>query len=430
MIAYIRPAAVGFLHTLDPKTLVPPPSSAVDHAPSRVVSVVALTTFAQISVVAGIAVFPVIAPKLAVQMGVDPSWIGYQMSVVYGAATIGSPLLIWMVTRWGACRSIQLGLACCIVALAVSLFATLPALLVASILLGLAMCIMTPAGAHVLFRFSPPQNRNLVFSIKQTCVPAGWMLMALIAPPVTLAFGWQWAVVLVMLFAAAMLLALQPARAAWDDDRQPQSGVKQQAREGLTLLWRYPVLRAISAASLFLSGVQLCLSSFTVILLTQDAGYSLVAAGVMLSVAQGAGVAARIVWGWIADRSGDCLGVLAKIGAVIVVCCVLMSLLSTQWPAWMTALLFLVFGATAIGWNGLFLAEIAARCPPGKVGVATAGAMVWNFTGILLGPALFALGVRFTGSYTQTFAWVTGFALAGFALLMQAKRQARREATA
>ena len=391
---------------------------------------VAYTTFAQISTVAGIAVFPVIAPKLAADMGVDASLIGFQMSVVYGAATVGSPLLIWMVTRWGACRAIQLGLACSIVALGVSLWATLAALAVASVLLGLAMCIMTPAGAHVLFRFSPPERRNLVFSVKQTCVPAGWMLMALIAPVVTLAYGWQWAVVLVMALAAIMIAALQPVRAMWDDDRQPRASVKQQAREGLALLWRYPVLRAIAAASMFLSGVQLCLSSFAVTLLVKDAGYSLVAAGVMLSVAQGAGVTARILWGWMADRSGDCLGLLLKIGAVIIVCCILMSQMTAQWPPAVVALLFLVFGATAIGWNGLFLAEVAARSPPGKVGVATAGAMVWNFTGILLGPALFALGVRANGSYTQTFAWLTLFALAGFAFLMQTRAHARREARA
>lgn len=392
------------------------------------VQLVAYTTLAQIGTVAGIAIFPVIAPRLAAQMGVDASLIGYQMSVVYGAAAVGSPMLIWMVARWGACRTIQLGLACSIVALAVSLAATVPALALASVLLGFAMCIMTPAGAHVLFRFSPPARRNLVFSVKQTCVPAGWMLMALIAPGMTLAFGWQWAIALVMVFAAVMIVALQPVRAAWDDDRQPQSGVRGQALEGLRLLWRYPVLRALSAASLFLSGVQLCLSSFAVTLLVEQARYSLVAAGLMLSVAQGAGVAARILWGWMADRSGDCLGVLTRIGVVIVVCCVAMALMTPAWPQWVTALLFLVFGATAIGWNGLFLAEIAVRCPQGKVGVATAGAMVWNFAGILLGPALFALTVRLTGSYTRTFGWLTVFALAGLVLLMLAAAHARREA--
>jgi nitrate/nitrite transporter NarK len=282
----------------------------------------------------------------------------------------------------------------------------------------------------VLFRFSPPQSRNLVFSIKQTCVPAGWMLMALIAPPVTLALGWSWAIALVMLFALVMIVALQSVRAHWDDDAQEQSTDKPRAADGLKLLWHYPVLRTISAASLFLSAVQLCLSSFAVLLLVREAGYTLVAAGVMLSVAQGAGVTARILWGWIADRSGDCLGVLRKIGGVIVVCCFVLSWMTPAWPRVATALLFLVFGATAIGWNGLFLAEVAARSPQGKVGVATAGAMVWNFTGILLGPALFALCVRFSGSYTQAYGWLTAFALAGFVLLWRARLHARREANA
>ena len=59
---------------------------------STVVGVVAATTIAQVASVMGIAVFPVIAPRLAAEMGVAPALIGYQISLVYGAATIGSPL--------------------------------------------------------------------------------------------------------------------------------------------------------------------------------------------------------------------------------------------------------------------------------------------------------------------------------------------------
>ncbi len=394
----------------------------------NVADVVALTTFAQIGTVMGIGVFPVIAPKLAVEMGVDASLIGIQISIIYGAAMLSSPFLSWMVTRWGACRAIQAGLIGSICALALALLSNVIALAAASVLLGLAMSMMTPAGAHILFRFSPPQHRNLVFSIKQTCVPAGWMLMALIAPPVTLAFGWQAALVIVMVFAGVMALWLQRVRAQWDDDRKPDAGVARQAMEGMSLLWHYPVLRWLSVASLFLSGVQLCLSSFTVTMLVHEGGYSLVAAGVMLSVTQGAGVTARVLWGWLADRSGDCLALFTRLSAVSVVCCLAMSQLTPQWPQLAVALLFVVFGATAIGWNGLFLAEVARRAPPGKVGIATSGAMVWNFAGILIGPALFALIVRANGSYAFTYGLLTLFALAGFALLLLTAVHARREA--
>jgi MFS family permease len=394
-----------------------------------VISVVALTTLAQIGTVMGIAVFPVIAPELALEMGVEPSLIGYQMSLIYGSAMLSSPFLTWMVTRFGACRAIQAGLLLSVIALALALLSGLAALLMASILLGVAMSVMTPAGAHVLFRFSPPKRRNLMFSIKQTCVPAGWMMMALIAPPVTLMFGWKWAIALVMVFAVGMIAALQCVRATWDDDRTTQAGsAAQQAREGLMLLWKLPELRWLSVASMFMSGVQLCLSSFAVTLLVQEAGYGLVAAGVMLSVAQGAGVTGRIAWGWIADRFGNCLGLLLRLSAVMVASCAAMGFVTTQWPPVLMALLFLVFGASAIGWNGLFLAEVARLSPPGKVSVATSGAMVWNFAGILIGPALFAMTVRANSSYALTFGLLSLFAIGGFLFLLLTAAQARRTA--
>src|SRR5436853_6198529 len=80
---------------------------------STVVTVLVVTTAAQIASVMGIAVFPVIAPKLAAEMGVAPATIGYQISLIYGAATLGSPVMSFAVARWGACRATQAGLACC-----------------------------------------------------------------------------------------------------------------------------------------------------------------------------------------------------------------------------------------------------------------------------------------------------------------------------
>ena len=163
-------------------------------------------------------------------------------------------------------------------------------------------------------------------------------------------------------------------------------------------------------------------------MLVQEANYGLVAAGVMLSVAQGAGVAGRIIWGWIADRLGNCLGLLLTLSGVMVVCCAVMAFMTPQWPHALMALLFLVFGASAIGWNGLFLAEVARLSPPGKVSVATSGAMVWNFAGILIGPALFALIYRVNGSYAQTYGLLTAFAVAGFVFLLLTTRSARHGA--
>lgn len=376
----------------------------------------------------GIAVFPVIAPKLAAEMGVEPSLIGYQMSLLYGTAMLGSPMLSFMIARWGACRTTQVGLGFCVIGMALGLTSSLWGLAATSMLLGLSMSIMTPASAHLLFRFSPPQKRNFIFSLKQTGVPLAWTLAALAAPAITLAFGWQWSLMTVLGVALAILLALQPVRANWDDDRQSRAAVLQRPFEGLAVLWRYPVLRWLSIASLFWTFVQLCLGTFAVTMLVAEAGYSLVAAGFMFSVVHASGVASRVLIGWIADRTGDSLGVLEKIGMIMIACCVLTSFVSPTWPAPLIGLLFIMFGASAVGWNGLALAEIARRSPHGLVGTATGGAMVWNFGGILIGPALFATTYKLIGSYALAYGLLALVAAAGLGFVLLCAAAARREA--
>lgn len=393
---------------------------------STVVAVVAATTIAQVASVMGIALFPVIAPRLAAEIGVAPAWIGYQISLVYGAATIGSPLMSFAATRWGPCRATQVGLGCCVVAMLLALTASIIALAVASVLLGISMTLMTPASTHLLFRFSPPENRNFIFSLKQTGVPLGWMIMALAAPGLTLAFGWRWAVALVLVVVIATLLALQPVRARWDDDRRRDTGVRANPIAGLTALWRLPVLRWLAVGALTLSFVQLCLATFLVTMLVEDGGYSLITAGVMLSLVQATGVGGRVLWGWIADRTGDSLAWLRRLAATTGACCVVMAFLQPGWPIWVLAVFLAIFGAAAVGWNGLFLAEVARCSPAGKVSVATSAAMTWNFAGILLGPAVFATVFKLTGSYTLTYGLLSIVALSGVAALLLCSAAARR----
>ena len=394
---------------------------------SMVITVLVVTTFAQIASVMGIAVFPVIAPKLAIEMGVAPATIGYQISLIYGAATLGSPVMSFAVARWGACRATQAGLACCVVAMALALTASLPALAVTSVLLGLAMTVMTPASAHLLFRYSPPRNRNLIFSIKQTGVPLAWVIMALVAPGITLAFGWRWAIGAILVITLAMALALQRMRKRWDDDRKPGASARSNPVAGLVTIWRYPVLRWLAVSSLALSFVQLCVGTFAVTMLVGEVGYNLVAAGVMLSLVQVAGVGGRVLWGWIADRSGDSLGLLQKLAVTTTVCCVIVAFLSPAWPAPLIAALFVVLGAAVVGWNGLFLAEVARCSPRGMVSVATSAAMTWNFGGILIGPALFATVVETIGSYTLTYGLLAIIAACGLVSLLLAGAAGQRE---
>ncbi len=396
-------------------------------APSRgpVIAVVAASTVALIGASMSGAIFPVIAPRLARDLDVPASLIGYQVSITYGTAALTSLVLGSLIARHGACRITQLGLALCITAMFLTMTASVPAIVIASILIGAGTSAMNPAAAHLLYRFSPPRNRNLIFSIKQTGVPMGWLLIALTAPGITLAFGWRWALALVIVIAMTVLLALQRVRTQWDGDRDRDSTNKPSWFAGLHLIWRMRSLRWMAIAAFCYTFVQLCLGTFLVTMMVEEAGYTLVAAGVLLSLTQAAGVAGRVFWGWLTDRIGDGFSMLLALNLVMIVCCALTATISPQWPAFALALLFFAFGATAIGWNGIFLAEVVKNSPHGMVSVVTAGASLWSYAGILTGPAMFSTLYRWTGSYTVTFGWLTVTAALGLLFITLARASSR-----
>jgi predicted MFS family arabinose efflux permease len=385
---------------------------------ANAIAVIALTTAAQIASVAASSVFPVIAPELAADLGVQPSFVGYQVSLIYGTATVTSPLMSALVPRLGACRTIQIGLAAGALAMLLATYSSLAALAAASVLIGIGLAVMPAASSHLLYRFTAPQNRNLIFSLKQTGIPLGWMLMAAVAPAITLAAGWRWALVLVLAALAVTAAAMQPWRARWDDDRGVQSAGRQSMLDGVRLAWRYPALRRLSLMSACYTFVQLCVVSFAVTMLVKEAGYSLVAAGFLLSLTHVLGVAGRVWWGWVADALEDAPRVLAALGLAASACCLALAFVSEAWSAWALALLFGAFGFTGVAWNGIFMAEVARRAPRGRVSSAVGGAMVWCYGGVLVGPALFATGLAWIGSYTSGFGLLAGMGLAGVALLL------------
>ena len=58
-----------------------------------------------------------------------------------------------------------------------------------------------------------------------------------------------------------------------------------------------------------------------------------------------------------------------------------------------------MLGATAIGWNGVYLAEVARRAPKGQAGMATGGTLGFTYMGVVVGPSMFGLLAEGVGSY-------------------------------
>ena len=135
--------------------------------------VLVAVTLVQAIVSMGMLSFSVIAPSAAQSLGVGAELIGLQISFAYIAATCCSVPAGTLVQRWGAVRASQMALLLCAAGTAVAASGYLVLAAVGSVLIGLGYGLTNPAASHLLFRFTPPHRRNLVFSLKQTGVPLG-----------------------------------------------------------------------------------------------------------------------------------------------------------------------------------------------------------------------------------------------------------------
>ena len=83
--------------------------------------------------------------------------------------------------------------------------------------------------------------------------------------------------------------------------------------------------------------------------------------------------------------------------------------------------------ATAGGWNGVFLAEIARLAPRDRIGDATGGSAFFTFLGVVVTPPLFHLALHLTSSYNVAYALFGLPALAAGARLLLTAKIARDE---
>jgi len=357
-------------------------------------SVLAVTLAIQVASSLASTATPALAPVIAADLGVPARWVGSFVSLVYAGAMAASVLTGAAVARYGAIRVSQ---ACVVLAaIGVAGVAATPAstwgvAALAAVVLGFGYGPVTPASSHVLARTASAGSRNLVFSIKQTGVPAGAALAGIALPVIALAFGWRWTLFGVAAGALAVAWTAQPLRASLDADRDPSA--RMTIADGFASLRR--VLRDRSLAPLawlaFLyAATQVSLMSFLVVHATTVFGWTLVAAGFALAVATCAGVAGRLAWGIVADRR-DSADVLPVIGLGASACALMLAFAPATWPAPALLVICGLFGATAIGWNGVHLAELARRAPPGEVGAMTAAASIVAFAGIVAGPFVFGL---------------------------------------
>jgi MFS family permease len=355
------------------------------------------TLFIQAMVAMALLTLPVMAPVAAKALEVSPALVGVYVAMTYAGAMFASLTSGTTVGRLGPIRVSQYGLILCAMGLCLCAVPWLPAIGLGALLIGLGYGPITPASSQILARTTPPSQMALVFSIKQTGVPVGAMMAGAIVPSLMLGIGWQWSLMAVASACILSALLSQPLREDMDDLRQAHVTFQSSTlTTPLRMVLEHRALSTMAACSFMFSMVQMSLTTYLVTYLHDDLDYGMVGAGLLLSITQMGGIGGRIAWGVVADRWLGAQKTLALLAVLMAISALATALLLPVLPIWGIWLVLLMFGASAIGWNGVYLSEVARQAPEGKASVATGGTLAFTFLGVVIGPPLFgALSTNF-----------------------------------
>lgn len=385
-------------------------------------ALLAETTAVQALGTMAVLIIPALAPAVAGSLGVPTSHIGYQVGLVYFTAMLASVVAGTLVGRLGPCRTSQVSM---VLAATGCLVASIPhvvTVMLGSLIIGSAYGLINPAASQLLIRHSPPERRNLIFSVKQTGVPLGGIAAGLIGPSVALSLGWSaalWGVAAVCILVAAVS---QRGRASLDGDGNSAVRKKFSSFDTLYTVIKIKTLWWLALSSFFFSAVQLCVVAFLVALLVQDLGFSLIGAGAVLACVQVSGAVGRITWGVVADWVHDGTAVLLGLAGMMVAASAVVMLFVVDWPSWLAVGPFIILGVSAVGWNGVYLSEVARLSPPQTVSATTGAAMFFTFSGVVFGPSVFSILHSVLNSYLRSYAFLVVISLMGAFMLLKVRR--------
>ncbi|MGE0652691.1 MAG: MFS transporter, partial [Alphaproteobacteria bacterium] len=128
---------------------------------------------------------------------------------------------------------------------------------------------------------------------------------------------------------------------------------------------------------------------------------------------QAAGIGGRILWGVVSGTLLSARWLFVLLGLAMAGASAAVAGFGPATPVWMLYTVAVLFGASAIGWNGVMLAELARIAPPGLAGIATGGSIFVTFAGVVLSPALFSAMVGLGLGYAMGFGMLAVLALMG-----------------
>jgi MFS family permease len=355
--------------------------------------------FQQTFVALGKALPAVIAPAIIADLHINAAWVGIYFGLSAAASLVAQLGCGSFIVRHGALRMTEISLAMIAAGTAIAAFGTPLMLVLSAIVCGIGGAVSTPASSHLLSRVSSARYLPLVFSVKQTAVPAGMLLAGAFGPLLTQWRDWRFTMLLIAGVSAVFVLMLEPLRKIFDTDCDPTRTFRMSDfRTTLAEVLGTRELRALSFACLAFNGMQATITAYFVVYLTVI-GYTPVAAGFLFSVAVAVAVPGRIVWGWLGSTYVTPRFMMATLAIGMAASVVLLAIADGGWPTLLVGLVSCALSATALSWHGILLAETARAAPDGMRGGVTGGVLAFGQVGALVLPLVYSGLLDWTGSY-------------------------------
>lgn len=334
-----------------------------------------------------------------------------QVGVVLAAVNIGTVVTLFpwglLADRIGERKTIGVGLTGCGTAVAGAAFAGSFGALIAFLALGGALggCVQSASGRAVMSWFAPAE-RGLALGIRQTAVPLGGAIAAVLLPALAAGPGLRSAFIALAIgsgLGAAVGLALLRDAPAGELEAELVRPLRDRR------LWLL-----CGGSTLYLAG-QFAILGFVVLFLHEHRGFSNRAAAGVLAAVQVLGGVARIVAGRWSDRLRKRIVPLLWIGVSLAAALVLSSALVDA-SLWLLVPSLLVAGTFGLSWNGLSYTAAAERAGAARSGAAIGIQQTTLAMGSIVFPIAFAAVVD-AASWRLGYLLVALCPLAGFVAL-------------
>ena len=383
--------------------------------PLRSIARIAPLFAAHVVGTANITLVVALSPLIEQSLDLGHAAFGLMVSAYYGGTLLLALPAGWMVDRYGL-RAMLIA-AHAFLATGLVVLAGAEGLVTGAaglFLCGTGYAFINPATARAVLLWFPRSTRATTMSVKQSGVPVGGVVAALLA-----AAGhseWRALIVgmaVVTVVAGASYLALRVAP-------QPQSHAVRFAH--ILALMRLPRLAMFNAAACLYAIGQAAFFAYLVLYARDALAVPIALASLSLAVAHVASATGRIAWGIASDRmirNGRivcivAIGICATVGVALLVAA----------PALGATALIVTAGLVGLtlgSYAGLIQAASVESIEPQRAGAAIGYNMLLLSFGTMLGPALFGAGVEAMG-YAATWLALSALLVVGVVLFRASAR--------